>query len=74
MNTSVSPLPLPLWPTLALSLTLFALTAVAVMVSGHYNQRFHSNSSANALELAAPSSADWAATTRARRLERRAPL
>ncbi len=44
MNTSVSPLPVPLWPMLGLSLALVAITATGVTLSGlRANQNFRDN-------------------------------
>lgn len=53
MDTSVSPLPLPLWPMLALSLSLFGVTAAAVTVSAHYTKQLYFNP-ANDAALATP--------------------
>ena len=54
MEPSVSPLPLPLWPMLALSLALFGLTIIAVTISGHYTRHFYADYGQNTPEVAAP--------------------
>lgn len=54
MEPSVSPLPLPLWPMLALSLTLFCLTATAVTISAHYTKQLYFNRAQNSPEIAGP--------------------
>ena len=57
MDTSVSPLPLPFWPMLALSLSLFGVTATAVTVSAHYTKQFYFNPVSEAPAMAQPISA-----------------
>ena len=45
MNTSVSPLPLPIWPILGLSLALVSFTAAAVTISAHRATQIYRDSS-----------------------------
>ncbi len=69
MESSVSPLPLPLWPLLSLSLILFAATIVSVTVSGHYTKQLYARPNQNSIETAAPTQATLA-TLREARLRR----
>ena len=43
MNTSVSPLPISIWPMLGLSLALVSLTSAAVTISGHRANQIYLN-------------------------------
>ncbi len=54
MEPSVSPLPIPLWPMLALSLTLFCVTTIAVTISARSSGQLSANFAQNSPEFAAP--------------------
>ena len=54
MNTSVSPLPIPIWPMLVLSVALVALTSVAVVFSGQLATRIYPAQRNLNLETEAP--------------------
>ena len=53
MEPSVSPLPVPLWPMLALSLTLFCGTATAVAISAHHAKQVFAAQAYDSPELPA---------------------
>ncbi len=54
MNTSVSPLPLPVWPMLCLSLALVAFTSAAVTISAHRATQIYPTISQALAETTAP--------------------
>lgn len=54
MEPSVSPLPIPLWPMLALSLALFGATAIAVTVTASPTGQTSATYPHNMTEIATP--------------------
>ena len=53
MNTSVSPLPIAIWPMLGLSLALVGVTSVAVTISAKCATRIYPTPSQTNIELPA---------------------
>lgn len=54
MNSSVSPLPIPIWPMLGLSLVLLGVTSVGVTLSARHAARLYQVQAQNELETVAP--------------------